>query len=250
MVDTVAVLVIGNEILTGKIQEKNAAHVAKTVFPLGIRLRRIVVCPDDVEVIARDLTDLRQSHDLVFTSGGVGPTHDDVTFEGVARSFGRPLVEHAELAQRLRGFFKEATRDEHLRLAMVPEGTELVPEAQISWPILRLENVYILPGVPGLFRRKFDTIMAQLPRTDRTFVGRALFVNLDEFALAKTLLAVVAAHPEVEIGSYPEFESDDYKVKLTFDGSAADKVSAALDAMRAALPEGAVVAVDSLVATD
>ena len=131
-----AALIIGNEILTGKIPEGNLHVLARELRLLGIELRRAIVCPDEIEVIADDLTALRDSHDHVFTSGGVGPTPDDVTLPAVARSFGCPLVRSPLIEGLIRGYWGDRVTEGHLRMADVPEGAELLSNPEVIWPVV------------------------------------------------------------------------------------------------------------------
>src|SRR5690606_18667646 len=146
MARTAAALIIGNEILTGKVREANVQRLAHELFRLGIAFRRVIVCPDDVDTIARDLRELREAHDLVFTSGGVGPTHDDLTLPAVARSFDRPLVRSPIIEGLIRGYWGERATEGHLRMADVPEGAELLSTGDVPWPVVCVENVFVLPG--------------------------------------------------------------------------------------------------------
>ncbi len=126
-----AVLVIGNEILSGKVEEANVAVLARALRPLGVLLRRVVVVMDDVDTIAREVTDLSTAHDWLFTSGGVGPTHDDVTIEAVAKAFGVKVVSSPEMEAMLRAHYSERCTDGHLRMALVPEGAALEVSAEV-----------------------------------------------------------------------------------------------------------------------
>src|SRR3990172_10603426 len=134
MARTAAALIIGNEILTGKIQETNMRELATELFTLGISLERVVVCRDDVDTIAGDLDHLRRGHDLVFTTGGVGPTHDDVTHRAVAKSFGRRLARSPELEALIRGALGERCTEGHLLMADLPEGATLMSSKEVRWP--------------------------------------------------------------------------------------------------------------------
>lgn len=240
MARTAAALIVGNEILSGKIRDENVPYLARELFELGVSLRRVIVCPDEVDVIARDLRALAGEHDAVFTSGGVGPTHDDVTLEGVARGLGRQLVRSPEIELMIRHHFGEATNEGHLRMADVPEGAVLVRSAEVPWPTVMVENVYVFPGVPEIFRVKFPVLRDRL-RSGAPFTSRALYTHCDEFELAASLSQVAADHPEVSIGSYLRWHEVDYKVKLTFDGRDPDAVEAAFTAMCACIPAGKLV---------
>jgi molybdenum cofactor synthesis domain-containing protein len=170
---TAAALIIGNEILTGKVQEQNVAFLAKELFALGVALRRVVVCVDEIDVIVADLDALRTTHDVVFTSGGVGPTHDDVTIAAIAKAFGRKVVRAPEMEWLIRKYYAERVTDGHLRMADVPEGATLVRSAEMPWPTVQIENVYVLPGVPEIFRAKFPVLRDRL-REGAPFVSRAV----------------------------------------------------------------------------
>jgi molybdenum cofactor synthesis domain-containing protein len=228
---TAAVLVIGNEILTGKIQDLNVAFIAQELFALGVSLRRVVVCPDEIDVIARDLDALRHAHDVVFTTGGVGPTHDDVTIAGVAAAFGRPVVRDPRMEAMLRAHYKERLGPGHLRMADIPEGAALLSTPEVPWPTVNLENVYIFPGVPELVRLKFPQLRERL-RDGAGFVSRALYTTCDEGDIAALLDTVVAAFPDVSLGSYPQWREPRYRTKLTVDGRDAARVEAAVAQLR------------------
>jgi len=215
--ETAAALVIGNELLSGKIQEANLIELARLLRALGIRLIRAVMVPDDLDVIARAVQELRTCADVVFTSGGIGPTHDDVTVEAVARAFGVEAVLEPTLAALLREVYGDRCTDAHLRMALVPRGAELVSNADVRWPTPLMENVYVLPGVPEIFRMRLDAVRSHLTGP-RPFVSKAVFLTLDEPELTLPLNQVVAAHPSVEIGSYPKWFDATYKTKVTFDG--------------------------------
>ncbi len=246
MVRRAAALVIGNEILTGKVVEANVELLAKSLFALGIRLDRVVVCRDDERVIAEELTSMRARYDLVFTSGGVGPTHDDVTVPAVARAFGVRLRRDPELEQRIRDHFRERTTEGHLRMADVPEGGELLTSGRVQWPVLQVANVFVMPGVPEIFRRKLEVIRERLG-AGAPFVSAALYTRCDEGEIA-ALLAQLERDHHVLVGSYPRFDDADYSVKITFDASDPALVEAALDACVAALDPALVVRAERVAA--
>jgi molybdenum cofactor synthesis domain-containing protein len=240
---TAAVLLIGNELLSGKVQDENLLVLAKTLGQLGIRLRRVVTIPDEIETIAAEVKGLAAAHTVVFTSGGVGPTHDDLTVEGVARAFGVPVVESPQMAAMLRAHYRERCNDAHLRMALVPQGAELTSNAEVAWPTIVMQNVWLLPGIPEVFRLKLAHVRERLGG-GRPFVSRAVFTKLDEGELKPLLDAVVAAHPDVEVGSYPKWSDPSYRTKLTFDGQEAAFVERAVAAFLKLLPEGEPQRVD------
>lgn len=236
-----AILVIGNEVLTGKVADQNIAPLARLFFELGVALERVVICEDRVEVIASDLNALRAAHDVVITTGGVGPTHDDLTYEAVAHAFGVPLVREAGIEAMIRARFGERTHAGHLRMADIPEGSELVRSSEMPWPVIRKGNVFVLPGVPEIVQLKLPLLRAHISSPAK-LVSRALRLTVGEFDIAERLAVVQRAHPQVRIGSYPQWNDAECKVKLTFDGPTDTLVGAAVDAFLAVAPAGAVLA--------
>jgi molybdenum cofactor synthesis domain-containing protein len=233
-VPTAAILVIGDEILSGKTEDQNARLLIGELRELGVALRRIVTIPDDVEEVAAFVRELSSRFDHVFTSGGVGPTHDDVTLAGVARAFDVSLIRRPDLEARLKTYFGDAADESRLRMADVPDGAELLEAEEMRWPLLKVRNVFILPGVPELFRKKFMAIRERFRVAP--FFARAFYTLQEEFDIAEGLRAVADAHPQVSIGSYPTYSSPDYRVKVTLESkdgaaleSAAKDLSGILD---------------------
>jgi len=239
---TAAIVVIGNEILTGKSEDKNASFLITELHALGVALRRVVIIPDEVEVIAAAVRECSDGHDYVFTSGGVGPTHDDVTIEGVARAFGREVVRHPDLEAMLRGYFGDGIDAARLRMADTPQGSELIKAEAMRWPVLAMQNVYVLPGVPELFRKKFEAIRERFRA--EPFHVHTIYTRQDEFDIASGLDSVAADHPQVEIGSYPTFTRDDYRVKITIESKEKSAVERARDKLLELLDSGSVVKVE------
>jgi molybdenum cofactor synthesis domain-containing protein len=240
-VATAAVLVIGNEILSGKVDEANVAVLARALRGLGVLLRRVVVVLDDVDTIAREVTELASAHDWLFTSGGVGPTHDDVTIEAVAKAYGVPVVSSPEMEAMLRAHYRERCTDGHLRMAFVPEGAALEVSSEVRWPTIRLKNTWLLPGIPEVFRMKLPVVIAHIRSqgpVGAAFVSYAVYVKMDEGDLKPLLDRVVATFADVSVGSYPKWLDPTYRTKLTFDGRDGRRVLAARDAFVASLPTG------------
>jgi molybdenum cofactor synthesis domain-containing protein len=234
---TAAALVIGNELLSGKVDEANIPVLARAMRALGVELRRVVLILDEVDEIAREVAALSATHDFLFTSGGVGPTHDDVTVEGVAKAFGVEVEESPILAKMLREHYKERITDGHLRMALVPQGATLETSDDIRWPTIRYANTWLMPGVPEIFRMKLPVVLARIG-PDVGYVTRSVFTKMDEGDLKPLLDAIVARFPEVSVGSYPKWQDPAYKTKLTFDGRDGIAVDAARDAFLALLPDG------------
>ncbi len=228
-VPTAAILVIGDEILSGKVEDANARLLIGELRQLGVALRRILVVPDEIPDVAAAVRELSARFDHVFTSGGVGPTHDDVTIVGIAAAFEKPVIRHPELERRLKTFFGEGADESKLRMADVPENAELLEMPDWRWPVLMCANVYILPGVPELFRKKF-LAMRERFRVE-PFFTHAFYTLEEEFDIAAALREVADANPAIAIGSYPNFATPDYKVKVTLES----KDKAALEIAIAAL---------------
>lgn len=224
---TLALLLIGNELLTGKVQDKNGPLVIATLRERGAELRELRVVPDDVATIAAALRELAERYDAVLTSGGVGPTHDDVTLEAVAQAFDDPLVERAELRTLIDAAFAhdEGERRVWQRMAWVPGSTELVIEEGMRWPVQRVRNAWILPGVPQIFERQFLGIAAHFEATPCRQV--TLYVSVGEGAIAEPLRDADARFPAVSFGSYPVLGHADYRTRLTLESRDADGLEAA-----------------------
>jgi molybdenum cofactor synthesis domain-containing protein len=237
---TAAVLVVGNEILSGKVEEANVAVLARELRMLGILLRRVVVVMDEIDAIAEVVRQLSAAHDWVFTSGGVGPTHDDVTIEAVAKAFGVRVVPSPEMEGMLRAHYGDRCTEGHLRMALVPEGAALEVSAEVTWPTVRLGNTWLLPGIPEVFRMKLPVVVARIGGAGRAtaFVSHAVYLRLDEGVLKPLLDRVVAAFADVSVGSYPKWLDPAYKTKVTFDGRDEARVLSARDAFVALLPSG------------
>jgi molybdenum cofactor synthesis domain-containing protein len=222
---TAGIVIIGDEILSGKFADENAAFLIGELRGLGVDLRRVTMIPDDIDDIAATVVKFAERFDHVFTSGGVGPTHDDLTMAGIAKGFGTRVVRQPELEQRVRAYWGEKLAEPNLRLADVPEGCELVYGKDQIWPVVAYRNVYILPGVPALFKRKFIDIRDRF-RAEPVTVAR-VYIDADEGQIAQDLDAVVAAFPSVKIGSYPRFSEKDFRVLITLEGKVADDVTGA-----------------------
>jgi molybdenum cofactor synthesis domain-containing protein len=230
-------LLIGNELLSGKVHESNLLELARTLRAVGVSLRRVVMVPDEPELIGREVRDQSQTFDVVFTSGGVGPTHDDVTIESIAHAFGVSAQIDPTMERLLRSAYGDRTTEGHLRMALVPEGAVLATTPEILWPTVVFKNIWILPGVPEIFRMKLAVVRAWV-RGPEKFVSRAVFTKMDEADLKPLLDEVVREHPDVDVGSYPKWFDATYKTKITFDSRSGERVEAAVEKFLASLPKG------------
>jgi len=238
---TAGIILIGNEILSGKITDANAAYLCMELRALGVDVRRIVAIPDDVDLIAAEVREASRAYDLVFTSGGVGPTHDDVTIQGIAAGMEVPVVRHPHLAELLDRFYKGELNDARRKMAEVPEGSQLLAAGSLMFPVIVFRNIYIFPGVPEIFRQKFDAIKERF--REQPFFLKSVFVRIGEGALADYMNDLLKAYPLLMLGSYPEFSNPDYKVKVTLESKDRDYLDQALSEFLARLPPDAVVKV-------
>jgi len=237
---TATVLVVGNEVLSAKRVDQNGPYAIQVLRERGLRLEALLTLPDRLEIVAEAVARERARVDWLFTAGGVGPTHDDVTLPAVARALGRPLSRHERLVENIRRWHQrrgEAPPEAALRMADVPEGTQLVGDP--AFPVMAVENVVMLPGPPEFFRAQLDAFTAVL--TSPPFRAASIFLSLGEDRFAAALDRVARAHPDVDIGSYPRFDEADHRVEVTFESKDPSRVEAALRAFLEALPEGAVI---------
>src|SRR5262245_3195947 len=241
MPKTAGIILVGNEILSGKIEDANAAYLCRELRTLGVDVGRITVIPDDVQLIAQEVAAFSRAFDVVFTSGGVGPTHDDVTIEGVARAMGAPVVRHPYLIELLERYYRGKVTEAALRMAEIPEGAELVGGETVRFPTILMRNVYILPGVPEIFRAKFEALRERF-RGEPIHL-RNVFVSIGEGTLADFLNRLLSDFPQLLLGSYPEFSNPEYKVKVTLESRDRSYVEQALADFLARLPADVVVRV-------
>jgi len=234
-----AIIVIGNEILSGKVVDTNAPFLTRELRAIGVTLKRILTIPDEVDEIAEAVKEFRPRYDVVFTSGGVGPTHDDVTMEGIAKGLGRRLVRHPAIESRLREFYKEHVNDARLKMSEVPEGAELLVDGRLGFPTVKCENFYILPGIPELFEQKFEALRERFTATPYTL--RVVYTREGEGSIAEHLNATLAAFPDLLLGSYPKLSHPEYTVKLTLESKDPEYVDRALAHLLRLLPVDAVV---------
>jgi len=201
---TAALIVIGEEILSGRTRDENIAHIARYLNEIGIALREVRVIRDIEAVIVTTVNELRAGHDYVFTTGGIGPTHDDVTTDAIALAFGveAPIDERA--VEAMRQGFRELT-PARLRMARIPRGAELIDNPVSRAPGFMLGNVVVMAGIPRIMQVMLDAVAPRL-RKGRPMLSRSVRVDVPEGDVAPGLAAVQAENPDVQIGSYPFFD--------------------------------------------
>jgi molybdenum cofactor synthesis domain-containing protein len=237
-----AAVIIGNEVLSAKVVDANGPHLIRRLREIGIPLRSVEIVTDDVDVIVDAVARARSRAEYVFTSGGIGPTHDDVTVRAVALAMGRQVVRLPEMVELIRNR-SDHLSEEAMRLADAPEGAVLLPQEGSWFPVLTVDKVFLLPGVPQLFKLQLETVLKRLRGTPVQL--RCLYLRLGESTIAAVLDRVALDMPHVAIGSYPVFDAElDYRVKVTIEASELAPVEEALACIRAGLPAEAVVRVE------
>jgi molybdenum cofactor synthesis domain-containing protein len=209
---TAALVVIGDEILSGRTQDRNVSQVALWLNEQGIRLAEVRIVPDDVARIAETVNELRRAHDYLFTTGGIGPTHDDITVDAIAAAFGVPVVLHPEARRILEDYYRDrpgGLTQARLRMARAPEGAELMTNAASGAPGVKMDNVYIMAGVPHIAASMLAALTGKL-EGGRPVVSVTVGARAAESDVADLLRETEAAHPGVAIGSYPFFKDGRY----------------------------------------
>ncbi len=232
------ILIIGNEILSGKIVDSNSPYLCSQLRELGVDVEQIVTIPDDCDTIAAEVRRMSEAFDFVFTSGGIGPTHDDLTMDGVAAAFGRKVVRSESIATRIQRAQGRAPDEGQLKMAMIPEGATLVDTGDLWFLAIIVENVFIFPGVPELLRKKFDSIRERFRGVP--FLLRRVYVQQLESDLVPSLNDLLQEFPELVLGSYPRFREADYRVMLTLESRDAEYLQRALDSLLGRIPADAI----------
>jgi molybdenum cofactor synthesis domain-containing protein len=232
MTVTACVLIIGNEILSGRTQDANLSFLAQGLNEAGIRLREARVIPDDRGVIISTVNEVRRGFDYVFTTGGIGPTHDDITAQCIADAFEVPLIVHPEAKRLLESHYPPGHLNEaRLRMAMVPEGAVLLPNPISRAPGFQIGNVFVLPGVPSIMQGIFAQLKYRLVGGDK-MLSRSVSCHLAEGTLAKDLGLLQERYPDVEIGSYPYFRRGDFGVTLVLRGTDRERLATATEEVK------------------
>jgi molybdenum cofactor synthesis domain-containing protein len=215
MAKTAAIVVIGNEILSGKTRDENSVFLSRELRSLGVDVRKISVIPDELHTIADEVRDSSQAYDYVFTTGGVGPTHDDLTMHGIAGAFGQSVRRNPELEAALRGYYPADLVEPNLLMADVPEGSKLICRPGMWFPVVVVNNVYIFPGVPEILQRKFAKIRELFREAPYHLVE--VYLRADEGQIARILHFVLEKFPDLQLGSYPYFTKPEYSINLSLE---------------------------------
>jgi molybdenum cofactor synthesis domain-containing protein len=233
---TAALVVIGDEILSGRTHDRNIAQVASWLQVQGIRLMEVRVVPDVEDAIADAVNALRIAHDYLFTTGGIGPTHDDITVDAVAKALGVPVFVHPEAKRILEAYYADrgGLNDARLRMARVPEGADLIPNRMSGAPGIRMDNVYLMAGVPAIAAQMLASLTGSLeggaPLLSETIGGW-----IQESAVADILREVERAHPRCQIGSYPFFREGRTGANFVIRSTDAEELKSCVDTLCEAL---------------
>jgi len=226
---TACVLVIGNEVLSGRTQDANIKYLATRLGELGIPVREVRIIPDVAQVIVETVNEVRAKFDYVFTTGGIGPTHDDITSECVAASFGVPWEPHPEAWARMERSYRpgefNAARQ---RMATMPRGATLIDNALSVAPGFQIGNVYVMAGVPRVMQSMFDWLAPRLKGGPRVEQRAVHAVGLPEGVIADGLAGIQARYRQVDLGSYPFYRASGNGVALVAKGTDPAAVSAAI----------------------
>ncbi|XP_034256183.1 FAD synthase-like [Thrips palmi] len=250
-VPTAGIIVIGDEILKGQVRDTNSSFIISKLYDIGVRVLKVSVIGDDVEEICNEVRKFSHLYTYVITSGGIGPTHDDVTFEGVAKAFRENVFPHPELVKICSEFYNTTNLcSPAMKLAHVPKSARLkygfdpVHQCRSKYPNISVQNVYIFPGVPPLLEKSFTLLCEDLFGGGAKFHKSDLFVNQDEVSIAEILSKAVQEFPSVSFGSYPQLPNSYYKVKLTIESNNPELLSKAVNRLRELLPTDCLVEFD------
>ena len=242
MAQTAGIVIIGNEVLSGKTQDINSHFFCTELRQLGVEVQKISTIQDEIELIGKEVGEFSRRFDFVFTSGGIGPTHDDVTIEGIAHGFGVKVIRHADIEARMRRRLGADLNEARLRMANVPEGSTLLCADAPFAPIVQMRNVYVFPGIPKILQERFHSIKEQF--RDAPYYLKNVYVRYGEGIIATMLNDLLVQYPELMLGSYPVLDLPDYKVKVTLESKDQTYLTQALETFVASLPKDAVQRID------
>ena len=250
---TAGIIVIGDEILKGHTRDTNSSFLLAQLWSLGVKVGKVSMISDDIEQIAQEVKDFSKNYSFVFTSGGIGPTHDDVTISGVAKAFEEPLKRHPEMSdvlQKLCALDKTVVNDSVLKMALLPESARLLfhsegqNNAEVNFPLITVHNVFIFPGIPEYLERSFTRFSHMFNAPETKFYLYKLYVSVGESEIADALTNVDSNFKEyLHLGSYPCVDEKSYKVKVTLESEEVAKVEAAYNLLIKELPNGSILRV-------
>lgn len=236
---TAGLVVIGDEILSGRTQDRNVAQIAQWLNLQGIRLSEVRIVPDIEARIGEAVNALRAANDYLFTTGGIGPTHDDITVEAIAAALGKPVIVHPKARAVLEAYYKDrgGVTDVRLRMARVPEGAELIENRLSGAPGIRIGNIFILAGVPHITTLMLESLSGSL-EGGKPLLSRTVGCWVAESEVADLLASTEKAHPDCQIGSYPFFKDGRVGANFVARSTDADALDACIKSLIEALMAG------------
>jgi molybdenum cofactor synthesis domain-containing protein len=231
---TAALIIIGNEILSGRTRDSNIQFLASGLGLLGIPLREVRVVPDIEEEIISALNILRNKFTYVFTTGGIGPTHDDITADSVAKAFGVTLKRHQPSVDKMERYYGDSLNAARLKMAHLPDGAEPIETRATSAPGFKIENVYVMAGVPSIAQAMFDEVAPSLTH-GAPVLSRFVEAHLGEGDIADDLTAIQNEYPYVDVGSYPFFRSKRVGLSVVAKGKNQNDIDAVIQKTVAAI---------------
>jgi molybdenum cofactor synthesis domain-containing protein len=225
---TAALIIIGDEILSGRTHDKNTPWIAEQLNELGVRLHEVRVIPDNKDKIVETVNELRDAHDYVFTTGGIGPTHDDITAESIAAAFGVVLELNQQAYDKLLAYYKDESEitESRKKMAYIPQGATLIENPVSGAPGINIGNVYVFAGVPRIMQSMFDAVAPTL-KGGKPVESRSVTADLPESEIADGLADIQLRYPQVAIGSYPKYQNGKFGTTLVLRGIEEDALAEA-----------------------
>ena len=234
---TACIIIIGNEILSGRTQDTNISHIAKVIGAWGIQVHHCRVIPDDEHIIVQTINEVRPAYDYVFTTGGIGPTHDDITSVSIAKAFDVPVIQHPDIEAVIRQRPASAeVMASRLLMARVPEGARLIDNPSGGPQGFAIENVHVMAGIPRVMQAMLSSLEGKL-RRGAVMHSRTVRAYLGESSIADALAGIQRNNPDVDIGSYPFLKEDRYGTHLVARGSDPAQLVAVIDQIMRAVRE-------------
>lgn len=228
---TAAIIVIGNEILSGRTKDENINYIAKELNALGIRLCEVRVIPDLEKAIINTVNEMKVNFHYIFTTGGIGPTHDDITAESIAKAFGSYLVRNEEAFLKMNEYYQGNMNEGRLKMTKMPEGAEIIANPISIAPGFKIGNVYVFAGIPNVMRAMFDNIKHSL-KGGAPILSKELKVYCSESKIAAPLTQLQEMYPVVEIGSYPFVKDNKLGVSIALRSTRQDMIDIVYNEMK------------------
>lgn len=238
-----SIIIIGNEILSGRTQDLNVQFMASKLPERGIHLEEVRIIPDDRQRIIDCVREFSSKYNYVFTTGGIGPTHDDITAESVAEAFGKDIEKNPQALENIRNGYKKMGREmkpEAEKMAIMPKGANLIENVVTSAPGFSIENVYVMAGIPAIMQSMFMWFLPQL-RGGKPVISKQISILTGESRVTKRLEELQSKYPEVDMGSYPFIYQDQYSTSLVLRSDAHDKVEKAFEELKEMVKEYEII---------